>query len=230
MTIVNSATSLKSELNKVSPQFLADALRIVKFGDVVRGLPTTLRKKDPVASSYQLATLHALALPDSAKAAFIFRAYARATSAAGPLGELAVVGPGVTPATGEIAVAPNGDIVTLAADAYTSVDVHYLPTKYDLGEVTLPVVANVLTLPVAATTPGVVRIFEAEALVGTSVGKKIILMPGAGAPAAGQARANLALTTVTFAVADAVTSARVKFGIVSAADLDALLEAESTVG
>ncbi len=59
---------------------------------------------------------------------------------------------------------------------------------------------------------------------GTSVGKKIILAPGAGAPAAGQARLNIAKTTVTFAVADAVTRARVKILLATQFDLQTLLD------
>lgn len=228
MTINVNPFSLKSELDKASPQFLADACRILKIGSVVRAARTTLRNKVPAASTVQLATLQSLVMADDAKASTIARAYAR--TGTGTAGELTTVAYGVTPAAGQIAVAPNGDIVTLAADAWTNLDVVYHPEKYDIAELILPVTANVLTLPAAVTTPGVVMLLETEALVGTVLGLKIVLIPGAGAPATGQARLNIAKTTVTFAGADAVTNARVKIAISSATDVDVLLTAASIVG
>lgn len=228
MTINVNAFSLKSELDKASPQFLSDAFRIVKLGSVVRALHTSLRKKTPAASAVQLGTLQSLVLADDAKAMTISRAYARVATAG--TGELTVVSYGTTPTTGQIAVAPNGDIVTLAADAITSLDVVYHPEKYDIVELTLPVTSNALALPPVVTTPGAILLLEAEALVGTTIGLKIVLVPSASAAATGQARFDLAKLNVKFAPADAVTSARVKLAISSAADLDALLTAVSPVG
>jgi hypothetical protein len=226
MTINEKATSLKNQINLGDPNLLGDQVRALAVGDMLRALPTTLRRKVPAADAGSLATLLAVVLPDDAKAHSIFRAYARAATAG--QGELTVVAPGTTPATGQIAVAPNGDIVTLAADAITDLDVVYLPEKCDPVELTLPVASNVLTIPSTYTSKGVVLLLEAVALAGTATGKKIILVPGAGAPAAGQARLNLAKSTVTFAGADAVTSATVKFAVVSAIDVDALLTAAAT--
>jgi len=57
----------------------------------------------------------------------------------------------------------------------------------------------------ATTTSG----FYTLAVAAGATGRKVVLVPGSGAPAAGQARLNLAKTTVTFAGADAVTSATV---------------------
>lgn len=225
MAIGISATSLKSTLDNANPNTIADKFRTIKIGSVLRAVATFLRKKDPAASPYQLATLEALTLPDDAKASTIDRAYSRA---GGVTGELTVVAYGVTPATGEIAVAPNGDVVVLAADAITSLDVTYQPEKQDIYEAELEVAANVLTIPAPFTDQGVINLLEAEATTGTATGKKIVLVPGGGAPAAGQARLNVAKTTVTFAVADAVTKARVKFSTVPATDVDALLQGESS--
>jgi hypothetical protein len=73
---------------------------------------------------------------------------------------------------------------------------------------------------------------EAEVLTGIAAGKKIILAPGAGAPAAGQARLNLAKSTVTFAAADVVAgTARVKLALVEldARDLDDVLRSTATI-
>jgi hypothetical protein len=222
--------SLKNKLDAANPNVLADGMRIIKIGDVVRALPTYLRKKNPDAagvSPHDLATLDVLQLPDDAKALSGLRAYARA--GAGALGELTVAATYATPIAGQVAVTPAGNLAFLAADAYTDVDVVYIPEKYDLLEFELTVTADVLTLPPAATTPGVIFAMEVEATVATSTGKKIILAPGAGAPAAGQSRLNLAKTTITFAAADVVTKARVKLAIAAHTDVDALLTAPSTI-
>ena len=233
MTINVNANSLKNRLDAANPNVLADGLRILKVGSMLRA-GTTFRRKvnqdTAAASASQLATLDTLALPDDAKAATILRAYARATAAAGTLGELAVQAFGATPADGQIAVAPNGDVVTLAASRYTDIDVVYQPDKYDLFEVSgIAVAANVLTIPAALTTPGVVALLQAVA-VGGAGGEKIILVPAAGAPAAGQCRLNLAKTTVTFAGADAITSATIKVAVVAGTDVDALLTAITNIG
>jgi len=81
---------------------------------------------------------------------------------------------------------------------------------------------GVLTLPTNITNPGAVTLIQAEALVATSTGVKEILAPGA-ASAAGEARLNLAKSTVVFAIADAVTSARVRLLINSSVDVSASL-------
>jgi hypothetical protein len=226
MTIQEKEESLKNKINAGNPNVISDQFRALAFGDVLRASPTTLRKKAPAADPGSLATLTALVLAEDAKASSIYRATVRA---GGVTGELTVKGYGVTPATGEIAVAPNGDIVTLAADAITDLDVTYLPEKYDVSEVTLPVATHVLTIPATFTAKGVVLLLEAVANAGTTTGKKILLVPGAGAPAAGQARLNVAKSTVTFAVADAVTNATIKFATSAAVDVDALLTAITNI-
>lgn len=230
MAITTLANSLKNVLNQANPNALADAFRVLGVGSFVRALPTTLRLKNMAtapANPYVGATLQALTLPDDAKANSIFRAFARTGTATAT--ELAAQAYGTTPGTGQIAVAPNGDIVTLAADAWTNVDVVYLPEKCDAIELTLPVVpgTGVCALPAAVTALGVVAMFEAEALAGTLTGKKIILVPGSAAPATTLAKLDLAHSQAKFAVADAVTSCRVKLGIASSIDVDALLTAVS---
>jgi hypothetical protein len=149
MTISVNDNSLKNELNRAQPGSLPSMFAAMKLGDVVRALPTTLRKAVPTVSApYQLTTLDTIVLPDDAKANTILRAYARAGS--GTKGELTVVAYGATPTAGQIAVAPNGDIVTVhSGDVWTSLDVVYLPEKYDVVELTLPVVpgTGVCALP-----------------------------------------------------------------------------------
>lgn len=221
------ADSFKTVLDFANPSFLADMFRRAKIGTVLRALTTNLRRKVPGANALtQLATLQSIALPDDAKASAVTRAYAY--SGTGTLGELAVQLFGVTPGATQVGVAPNGDITFLAADAYTLVDVQYTPEKQDVASFTLPVVAHVLTLPTAVTTPGCTNALEVTSTKGGVVSKMIILIPGSGAPAAGQCRLNFLKTTITFAVADAVTEATIKVGTLPAVDVDALLEATET--
>lgn len=228
--------------DRANPNDISDLLHSIAIGSVLQGqLPQSRRKADlSAAQPYNLATLGVLTLPDNGKASVIHAAYARAGGVA--LGPLAIVGAGVTPATTQIAITPTGDIACLLSDAYTSVDVIFTPERGDSNAVdkngepfatagnVWPVVANVLTLPAALVARGVVYLVEVEALVGTSTGKKIVLVPGAGAPAAGQARLNLAKSTITFAGADAVTRARVKLLLCAGAnDLNTVLNASATI-
>lgn len=239
--------TLKGRLDQADINTIADALRTLGFGSLLRNAKAFLWRKGVSATSGALLNPYInasalavvvnpsgvvgegslLGLPDDAKAATILRATAIAGT--GTPGELTIDGLGTTPAAGHIAVSPNGDIITNSTDAWTSIDVVYEPLRYDLQELTLPVVpgTGVCALPTKFTTApsGVILVLEAEALVGTSTGKKIILAPAAGAPAAGNARLDLAKANLQFAVADAVTSARVKFGFVPVIDPNALLEA-----
>ena len=226
-----------------SPQALPDMLNKISFGDFLRASKTYLRRKAPLvgatngSNANQLTTLQVIPTGDDAKAATILRAYAISTSAAGTLGELAVQAFGATPADGQIAVAPNGDIVVLAASAYTSVDVVYEPEKQDVVEMLLPVVAatGVCALPTtnAAIARGVISLLEAEILTTSGAvtpAKKHILVPAAGAPATLQARLDVAKANVQFNQATDLPTGfvRVKLGVVPSVDVDALLESAQT--
>lgn len=223
--------TLKQVMDRANPNTLPDQMRTIKLGQTLGSdVKQTLRKQSADAAGadpYNLATLDVLKMPDEAKAMTILRAFARAGTAG--TGEMAVVAPNTTPASGQLAVTPSGDIALLGADAITDVDVEYLPARGDVMEVTGQVAANVLTIPASLTARGVVMAIEVEALTGGSVGDKIILAPGAGAPAAGQARLNIAKSTITFAGADAVTRARVRLVVSAEVDLKASLEAASTL-
>lgn len=220
--------ALKDEVNKAQPNNLIDAFRALGIGNVLVALPTRLNNKAPAADAAQLATLAQVGLPADAKAATILRAYARKTSAAGTLGELAIQAFGATPADGQIAVAPNGDIVTLLSSAYTAVDLEYMPDKYDVLVITLPVVpgTGVCALPTGQLPNGPLFIIDANAIAGTATGRKKVLVPAAGAPAAGQVRLDVAKANAQFAVADAVSQATFTFAIPAAIDIQATLEAD----
>lgn len=231
MSLTSNPTSLKAQLNNANPSTLPSGLQLLKVGDLLAALPARLFRKNPAAASYNLATVEAIGLPEGAHAATILRAYARA-SGGGTLGELAVQAYGATPADGQIAVAPNGEIVVVASAAYTDVDVEYVPEAYDVVELTLPVTSSDATIPAAYTAApgGVLFLLEAESLAGTVTGDFIVMVPSDSAPGTTkQANLKLAKGIVKFKASDAVTSCRLKFAVVPATKVAELLEAQSTI-
>lgn len=214
-------STVKEALNSADPNVLADILRQLGFGNVLRSMPIPIRKSDTAASTYVGAASRVCVDQDvEAPALSILSAYAR--SGAGAVGALTAVA--FPPGAGQVAIAPNGKVVTAAADVWTSVDVSYVPEKGEVVEFTGNVVpgTGVMALPAGITSRGVIRLLEAEALVGTSTGLKFCDAIGA-AVAAGEAALPVALTTVLFAVADAVSSARVKLLVCSEVDVNTKL-------
>lgn len=232
MTVNIRDTALKARLDAANPNSISDMFRVIKLGSAIRAMPTWLRIKNPAAGAaplYDLATVDPIFLPDDAKAATILAAYARTTSNGATLGPLAIQAFGATPADGQIAVSPNGNIVVLASVQYTNIDVLYQPDKYDVVEVSGPVAAGIFTIPATLTARGVVSLLEAEVLVGTTLGPKIVLVPAAGLPATTKAQLNVGKTQVQFNNAtDAPVTVRVKLAISAAVDVDALLNNDAT--
>jgi hypothetical protein len=217
--------TIKQSLNRADLNTLADQLRTLAFGDIVASLPTTLRTSATATSTGNLAGARVVSEQDAdTPAAAVL--YASARAGAGTPGVLSVVAYGTLPVAGQIAVAPNGRVVTAAADAWTDLDVVFVPEKGDIVEVTGTVTANVLTLPTNVTSVGACTLLSATAVTGGSVGAKIVDLPGAAA-AAGEAALNAAKTTVVFAGADAVTSATVRLLVSSTVDVAALLASTS---
>lgn len=217
--------TVKETLNRSDINSLADQLRALAFGDVIASLPTTLRVSATAANTGNFATVRVVS-DQNANVPAASVVYASARAGAGTPGVLTPVAYGAIPAAGQIAVAPNGRVVTAVADAWTDLDVVYLPEKGDIVEVTANVAANTLTLPTNVTSVGACTLLSATALTGTSVGAKIVDLPGAAA-AAGEAALNAAKTTVIFAGADAVTSATVRLLVTSAVDVTTLLASTS---
>lgn len=252
MTIATVANSLRQVMNQTSVGKIATYLDAINIGDVVAGMPRVLRRCNPntaavnpyirAGQSVAESTTGANPavspganlfgqLPDDAKASVILRA--TAMTGAGTLGELTVNTPaqnvtafgtaGTGPIAGNIGLSPSGDIVTNTADAWTSLDVWYLPEQVDVFELVLVPVAGVVTLPnlcnlpgtfVANTVPAAVLLMEAEILTGTATGKVALLSPSNAVTATTlQANLNLAKTQVLFRVADAPTSVRLKLGL-----------------
>lgn len=206
-------------LNRVNPGSYQLGLKAIALGSLMAGqFVQTARQINTVGMTGMncLATLNEYI--GAASAGFIHRAYARAGAVTG---ELVVVAYGTTPASGQIAVAPNGSIVTLLTNALTDLDVVFTPERGDVLEFVLPVLSNSLSL---AGVTGASTLLSVTALAGVSLGSKVVLIPGA-APAAGQTSLNVAKTAVAFAAADAVTRARVRLLVKSAADLTSFLTA-----
>jgi hypothetical protein len=227
-------TSLFAKLESAQPNTLPDAFRQLHLGRFMAQGAQALRKTAPAANATlvrpQLATLSSFQLPDFAKACIVRRAYVRA---GGVTGELTPVAYGATPATTQIAVAPNGDIVTLEADAITNMDVEFEPLAncQAIQLSNFPVLTSDLTLPSSITALGVIYLVEANAITATATGKKIVLVPGAGVPAAGRASLNVARDKVRFQTTDAVTTATVTLivGPSSGEDPLALLAADTVL-
>ncbi len=208
--------ALQDELNRANPNNLADALRRLNLGDLLRHLPVSLTAQAPGSSAGpgQLATISSIQLPGNAKCGAVLRAFAR-TSGNSVLGELTIDKACATPATGCCAVAPNGDIAFLAADELTSVDVVYQPLAGHEMTLTLPCVSSVMVLP---TNINVLALVSAVVVTGTTPGATIVLAPGV-APATTKANLNAAHTEVLFNVAtDLVTEATVTVVVASSVD------------
>jgi hypothetical protein len=216
-------TQLNTGNNNTQPAYLG---RILGLGQLVRqNMPHSVVGAVPTVgvAPYDLATGYTVVLPDMGKAAAILRATGRTGTVTG---EYTPVAAGTTPTTGQCAVSPCGNIVFAAADAPTLVDILYIPLRYDIFEFTFVPVSNAITIPTGYFG---LMLLEAEALLGTTTGLKQVLAPAAGAPATGQARLNVAKTTVTFATADAVTSGRMKVACYAAIDPHVLIEASPSI-
>jgi hypothetical protein len=203
MTIAQTSNveSVREALNRLDVSAIADAFRGVALGDVLRGLPVYLRGVAPNNSGtpQNVSTEGVVQLPEDAKAAFIFRCTVKASGVAD--GEFTIEPYGTTPATTEVAVAPNGDIVFLASDAVTSADIIYLPQKGDvLGNnqysklgvtsLTLSVLSTgqaLLPAPYAGLAVLLMQANVTAAGTGGVTGQKQILVPASAATAAGTA-------------------------------------------
>jgi hypothetical protein len=247
--------SLRQAINRADPNALADAMRTIAFGDVLRAAPVYLRSVAPTlaaANPSQLATLDTIQLPEDAKAATILRCTVKA---GGSVGDFTINAYVATPATTTVSVAPNGDIVfNHGTDLVTNVDVVYIPMKGDvLGQLpysnatqtaagagtgitslTLPVIpgTGVCALPTSISGKAV-YLMSCTALTGTTVGPKIILVPASAAVATTKAALDVSMTKIWFATADAVTSCQVDLlvasGAAGGADVNALLAGASAI-
>lgn len=204
--------TIREALNRANDNSLAGLAQAVALGDLLtQHVPRIVRANVPdVAALTSQAGLSEdrIVLPNACKAGRIRRGWARSTSAAGTLGEMTVTALGSDPGAGEIAVAPNGDIVTRAVDAYTSVDVDYMPAAGKVitleGLVVVPG-TGVCTLSAEVQAMNPVALLAAESTAGGLVQEMTVGFRAAVAPATTFAILNLIGTIVYFAIADAVT-------------------------
>lgn len=218
--------SLASALNRANVGQMADGFRALRLGTLLTlcmpawafgAVPTVGLTGKPV-------TVDTIELPSDAKAQVIKYAYAR--TGTGTTGPLTIVAYGTVPSAGEIAVSPDGDIVTAAADAWTLVDVAYIPLYGELVEdLELDVSSNVATFPTRYAGK-VLEVISATALEGTSTGRKQVLIPGASL-SAGQCALAKDKNTLNFKNTDAVTSCKVSFIVYPTVNAHETLLAES---
>lgn len=221
--------SLKDSLNKANLNELADILQKIAFGTILRtGKVRLYRQAANQAPTDMIAAVHTLSLPDDAKGSRIISAYARAGG--GTAGRLVVDTAPMSAATaaGHVNVSESGDVTFAAADAWTDVDVEYEGFKVDVFSQQFPVVANVISLPAKWTDLGLVVLMSATLDTGTVTGTGIIVAPGGAPGTTKNVNTSLDRKTVQFRVADAVTKATLKVGIVPVIDLEALLKGSAS--
>lgn len=218
-------------LDRANPGSLPTNLQRIKIGHAMAGLlPQQIIGAVPAAQTNELATLIGLGLPYESRAAKVSRAIVRTVSGGAVLGELTPVAYGATPGTGEVAVSPSGDVVFLAADLATKIDVYYQPVEGEIVEWIGPVATGVLTLPAQITSRHPILLLEAEALTvlsGVNVGRKIVLVPASAATATTKAALAIDRSKVYFNDAtDHVATARVKLLVAHREQHQAALYAE----
>lgn len=220
--------SLSNALDRGNLGQMGDGFRAIKLGTALTLLLTVWAygAVPAVGATGKPATVNTIALPNNAKAASIVSAYAR--TGTGTCGPLTVVASGTIPGAGEIAVSPDGDIVTAAADAYTLVDVCYHPVYGDLVEdLELTVSSNAATIPTRYQGK-VLMLVKAEALTGTVTGRQYVDKPGASLSSQECALA-LNKNTVNFKNTDAVTSCKLSFLMYPSVNAHETLLAESAL-
>jgi hypothetical protein len=226
----------RSQFDAANPNTLPDLFRRMALGSFLQGQTVQVRRQigtgavgsnQLAANVYNNATALALALPDGGKASQVLRCTVRSNAGGVANGEYTPQAyANATPATLQCGVAPNGNIVFLGTDLTADADIIYIPERGDVVETTLDVIAasGICALPASITARGVVLLLEAEVLTGGALAEKIILIPLTAAPAAGFVQLDLPKANVRFAVADAVTRARVKLLVAPAEPLCDVLE------
>jgi hypothetical protein len=241
--------SVREALDRADPNSLADLNRILAMGDVVRSVPVHLQgvAANTAANSSppQLSTLGAVPLPEDAKCAYILRCTVKKTGSGGAaLGEFTVEPYGTTPATTQVAPAPNGDIVFLGTDLVQEADILYVPhkgdvfgqlanSKYGITSLTLSVNASGFAALPTNLSGKAILLMYANVTVGSVTGQKIILVPSTTVVATTEAALSKDGTGIWFNLAtDAPTQCVVDVlcysGTGPGVDVNAVLEGTST--
>lgn len=186
--------SLKEALDRSNPNSVPSGLQAVGAGQALNLLPAFFRGS---------VTSNKLTLPETAKAIQVLAAFAQGTTG----GWQNVVRQDATLATQQCKANPTGDILFFATDAVTFAEVWYVPCEGQIFEEELPVASNLATLPQSRRAA---MLLSAVSLAGTLTGNLTVDIRAA-AITTGEAGINAAGSGITFAAADAVTRARVKY-------------------
>lgn len=185
------ASTVKDEIDRANPNYFADVNREAKTGT---GLGQC------VVRSQQLVVAANLATPDL-PAREIIKCHA---NAAGAPGYMAVAAPETTPAAGNCAVSPLGQIEFAAADAVTECDVDYVPVEGELVTETIPVTAGGVGTFLQAKSCKQIVTATLNAPAATPAAKTVAARGTlVGALAAGQCAVQFAGTTLQFVAAEA---------------------------
>lgn len=181
-------TQLRASLNDANPNILPSALQQVGCGTAMMAGPQTVQGA---------VTANNLPLPFPAVA--VVQAFALAGSVTGPM---AGVDEGVTLATKQCKIGPNGQsVVFFGTDAVTSAQVVVIGAEGLPITIEVPVVSNVATIPGGKAG---MRLLSVSATAAGSPGAKTVVARAA-APSAGQASLNLLGTGIAFNSGDTVT-------------------------
>jgi hypothetical protein len=186
--------TLKTIANQGDQNKLGAVFQAGRLGSAIALLPRFY--KGAVAS-------HVMTLPENARARVVLAAFATAGTVTGSMTPV----PGGAPTTGQVGITATGNIVFATADAVTAAEVYYVTWDGEIIEEIVPVVSHVAT---PSSGRGAALLLSATATTGGVVGNKTVDFRGA-AIATGEAGINLLGTGVTFATADTVTQARIKY-------------------
>lgn len=225
-----ASNTVRDALNRANSSTIATHLQKVQLGTVVAGhVPQQISGAVPAAQTNELGTVLGLGLPYTSRASAVLRATVRSVGSGSVLGELTPVKHDVTPSTGEVAVSPSGDVVFLASDAATKVDVVYAPVAGEVVELTAPCPLGIMALPAWIVARNPLLLLEATADVATIGGRKIILAPAAAVVVTTKAALAIDRSKVYFNYAtDVVTYATVKLLLTPETPLVTALAAQAT--
>lgn len=197
------ARSLRDVVDEGNPNKVDTALQSARAG-LILALSPRLVKAAVVAGI--------LTLPENARAAAILAATVTAGTTLGPKTPVvpAASATGI-PATTNVTTSPEGHIsFNVATDAPTAAEVVYIQEEGDIIEEVIAVVPGTgVGTPLASKN--VRRLLEATQLAGTVTGSCTVDQRGFAVATTRHAAASASGASIQFLVADAVTSARVKY-------------------
>lgn len=195
--------SLRDILNEANPNKTDTGLNAARAGSMLALVPRFIRGS---------VTAGILSLPENARAGSILAATVTAGTTLGPkTPSVPAASASGVPATTLVTTSPEGHIsFNVATDAPSGAEVVYVPEEGDIIEEVIPVVAGT-----GVGTPlqgkNVRRLLEATILTGTVTGTCTVDQRGFTVATTRHAAASANGASIQFLVADAVTTARVKY-------------------